>query len=279
VLFRYILIFYQSGKLHYRNECPLNYDEELAFFGIKPDFIGDCCYENYLDGKRENQEQILNDNESDDTNWPPVTDMRQKLWRFFENPQSSKAALIFQYQSIFMIVVFVLVHIIETLTCGYRPGRAGTLSCGERYKVAFFISEIVCVLIFTAEYLLRLFAAPSRQKFMLSFFGIIDLIAIAPYYVGLFIADNHVFGIFISLRLLRVYLIFKFYRHTKGLRILGSTLKSCASELGFLVFSLVLAIIYFATVMFHAEKNVDGTNFTSIPAAIWYAFVTMTTVG
>lgn len=82
-----------------------------------------------------------------------------------------------------------------------------------------------------------------------------------------------------TLRVFRVFRIFKFSRHSQGLRILGYTLKSCASELGFLVFSLAMAIIIFATVMFYAEKNVDGTNFTSIPAAFWYTIVTMTTLG
>jgi potassium voltage-gated channel Shal-related subfamily D protein len=281
-MFRYILIFYRTGKLHYRNECLLNYDEELAFFGIKPDFIGDCCYENYLDGKRENQERHLRDtiSESNGTNLPPVSNMRQNMWKILESPHSSKAALIFHCVMSFIIVISVLANVIVSLPCVNRPGRAGTLSCSERYKVAFFYLETVCVMIFTAGYLLRIFAAPSRRKFMLSFMGIIDFIAIAPYYIELFIKDyNHVSGSFISLRLFRVYRIFKFYRHSKGLRILGYTLKSCASELGFLVFSLVLAIIYFATVMFHAEGNVEGTSFTSIPAAIWFAIVTMTTIG
>jgi len=65
----------------------------------------------------------------------------------------------------------------------------------------------------------------------------------------------------------------------QGLRILGYTLKSCASELGFLLFSLTMAIIIFATIMFYAEKNVHGTTFTSIPEAFWYTIVTMTTLG
>jgi len=64
-----------------------------------------------------------------------------------------------------------------------------------------------------------------------------------------------------------------------GLRILGYTLKSCASELGFLLFSLTMAIVIFATIMFYAEKNVSGTKFTSIPEAFWYTIVTMTTLG
>lgn len=67
--------------------------------------------------------------------------------------------------------------------------------------------------------------------------------------------------------------------YLQGLRILGYTLKSCASELGFLLFSLTMAIIIFATIMFYAEKNVPGTEFTSIPEAFWYTIVTMTTLG
>jgi Ion transport protein len=135
-------------------------------------------------------------------------------------------------------------------------------------------------MIFTAEYLLRLFAAPSRLKFMRSVMSVIDVVAIMPYYIGLFMTDNDdVSGAFVTLRVFRVFRIFKFSRHSQGLRILGYTLKSCASELGFLVFSLAMAIIIFATVMFYAEKNVDGTNFTSIPAAFWYTIVTMTTLG
>ena len=63
------------------------------------------------------------------------------------------------------------------------------------------------------------------------------------------------------------------------LRILGYTLRSCASELGFLLFSLTMAIVIFATIMFYAEKNVAGTKFTSIPEAFWYTIVTMTTLG
>ena len=68
-------------------------------------------------------------------------------------------------------------------------------------------------------------------------------------------------------------------RWSQGLRILGYTLKSCASELGFLLFSLTMAIIIFATIMFYAEKNIPGTEFTSIPEAFWYTIVTMTTLG
>lgn len=146
--------------------------------------------------------------------------------------------------------------------------------------MAFFCLDTACVMIFSCEYMLRLYAAPQRCKFMRSVMSVIDVVAIMPYYIGLFIKDNDdVSGAFVTLRVFRVFRIFKFSRHSQGLRILGYTLKSCASELGFLVFSLAMAIIIFATVMFYAEKNVAQTTFTSIPAAFWYTIVTMTTLG
>uniref|UniRef100_A0ABD2VY17 BTB domain-containing protein n=2 Tax=Neoptera TaxID=33340 RepID=A0ABD2VY17_9HYME len=282
-IFRHILNYYRTGKLHYpKHECLTSYDEELAFFGILPDVIGDCCYEDYRDRKRENAERLMDDklSENGEQNLQQLTDMREKMWRAFQNPHISTAALVFYYVTGFFIAVSVLANVVETVPCGNRPGRAGTLSCGERYKIVFFCLDTACVMIFTAEYLLRLFAAPSRCKFARSVMSIIDVVAILPYYIGLGITDNDdVSGAFVTLRVFRVFRIFKFSRHSQGLRILGYTLKSCASELGFLVFSLAMAIIIFATVMFYAEKNVDGTNFTSIPAAFWYTIVTMTTLG
>lgn len=156
-----------------------------------------------------------------------------------------------------------------------RPGRNGTLSCGERYKIVFFFIESVSILLFTIDYLLRLYAAPSRMKFLRSALSVIDLFVIVPYYISLFSSDNDssYFGIF------RVFLLLKFSRHSRGLGILGYMLRSCASELAFLIITLATASMIFATLMFYAEKNVDGTNFNSIPSSLWYVFGAMTTVG
>ncbi|CAG9759627.1 unnamed protein product [Ceutorhynchus assimilis] len=281
-IFRHILNYYRTGKLHYpKHECLTSYDEELAFFGILPDVIGDCCYEDYRDRKRENAERLMDDklSENGDQHLQQLTNIRQKMWRAFENPHTSTAALVFYYVTGFFIAVSVMANVVETVPCGSRPGGAGSLPCGERYKIVFFCLDTACVMIFTAEYLLRMFAAPNRYKFVRSVMSIIDVVAILPYYIGLGITDNDdVSGAFVTLRVFRVFRIFKFSRHSQGLRILGYTLKSCASELGFLVFSLAMAIIIFATVMFYAEKN-EGKTFTSIPAAFWYTIVTMTTLG
>uniref|UniRef100_UPI00398E4F98 A-type voltage-gated potassium channel KCND3 isoform X2 n=1 Tax=Pristiophorus japonicus TaxID=55135 RepID=UPI00398E4F98 len=282
-IFRNVLNFYRTGKLHYpRHECILAYDEELAFFGIIPEIIGDCCYEEYKDRKRENAERLMDDSDSEnkaERNLPSRT-CRQTMWRAFENPHTSTLALVFYYVTGFFIAVSVITNVVETVPCGIGPEDVKDLPCGERYGVAFFCLDTACVMIFTVEYLLRLFAAPSRSRFMRSVMSIIDVVAIMPYYIGLVMTNNEdVSGAFVTLRVFRVFRIFKFSRHSQGLRILGYTLKSCASELGFLLFSLTMAIIIFATVMFYAEKGSTHSKFTSIPASFWYTIVTMTTLG
>lgn len=279
-VFRCVLNFYRTGKLHYpRYECISSYDEELSFFGIVPEIIGDCCYEEYKDRKRENAERLMDDQEDNkDAKLPNMT-FRETMWRAFENPHTSTMALVFYYVTGFFIAVSVITNVVETVPCGSSPNQK-EVPCGERYTVAFFCMDTACVMIFTVEYLMRLFAAPSRYRFMRSVMSIIDVVAILPYYIGLVMTDNEdVSGAFVTLRVFRVFRIFKFSRHSQGLRILGYTLKSCASELGFLLFSLTMAIIIFATVMFYAEKGSSSSKFTSIPASFWYTIVTMTTLG
>ncbi|EDL33924.1 potassium voltage-gated channel subfamily D member 1 isoform X1 [Mus musculus] len=285
-MFRHVLNFYRTGRLHCpRQECIQAFDEELAFYGLVPELVGDCCLEEYRDRKKENAERLAEDEEAEQAGEGPAlpagSSLRQRLWRAFENPHTSTAALVFYYVTGFFIAVSVIANVVETIPCRGTPRwPSKEQSCGDRFPTAFFCMDTACVLIFTGEYLLRLFAAPSRCRFLRSVMSLIDVVAILPYYIGLFVPKNDdVSGAFVTLRVFRVFRIFKFSRHSQGLRILGYTLKSCASELGFLLFSLTMAIIIFATVMFYAEKGTSKTNFTSIPAAFWYTIVTMTTLG
>uniref|UniRef100_A0AC35TU62 BTB domain-containing protein n=1 Tax=Rhabditophanes sp. KR3021 TaxID=114890 RepID=A0AC35TU62_9BILA len=279
-IFRHILTFYRTGKLHYpKHECLVAYDEELAFFGIMPDLIADCCYEDYKDKKREEQERLVEERLETDIKKKQNLTFRQSMWAAFENPHTSSIALVFYYVTGFFIAVSVLCNIVETVPCKYFEDGS-SITCGDQYEKQFFVIDTACVIIFTFEYLARLYAAPDRLKFMRSIMSVIDVVAILPYYVGLGLQNNKdVSGAFVTLRVFRVFRIFKFSRHSQGLRILGYTLRSCASELGFLVFSLAMAIIIFATIMYYTEKKVPFTKFTSIPAAFWYTIVTMTTLG
>lgn len=122
-IFRHILNYYRTGKLHFpRHECLTSYDEELTFFGVMPDVIGDCCYEDYRDRKRENAERLLDDKlseNSENTNLPPLTNIRQRMWRAFENPHTSTAALVFYYVTGFFIAVSVMANVVETGTINH----------------------------------------------------------------------------------------------------------------------------------------------------------------
>lgn len=319
-MFRRVLAFYRSGNLHWpKDECVAAFDDELAFFGLGQDSIGDCCQEDYRDRKKENLERIAEDmaeaaaeESAAKAQAAELTGdklaLRERMWRAFENPQASTTALVFYYVTGFFIAVSVLANVVETIPCGgggsseadelpitslvsdgtflqppppptpAAPER--TPSCGERFEAELFCLDTACVIIFTTEYLMRLYAAPNRARHLRSVMSVIDAVAILPYYIGLCLPDNKdLGGAFVTLRVFRVFRIFKFSRHSQGLRILGYTLKSCASELGFLLFSLSMAIIIFATIMYYAEKNVGETKFTSIPEAFWYTIVTMTTLG
>ena len=276
-LFRYILNYYRSGKLHYpRGECASSFDDELSFFGIKDDTIYECCWSEFTDKKKEcagrieeaEQELLVVEEELD------VSQMthREKLYMWFENPDSALIASLFYYITGFFIAVSVTSTVIETIKC------KGEKTCGDAFKHVFFGIESVCVVVFTLEYTARLYAAPNRCKFIRGVLSIIDVIAILPFYVGLFVSKSTISGAFVTLRVFRVFRVFKFSRHSKGLRILGYTLRSCVSELGFLLFSLSMAIIIFATVIYYVEKDTNS-DFSSIPVSFWYTIVTMTTLG
>jgi len=126
--------------------------------------------------------------------------------------------------------ILALANIVETVPCG-RDQRSGLkISCGERFGVELFCLDTASVGIFTAEYLLRLYAAPRRCHYVSSAMSVIDVVAILPYYIGLGITDNKdLSGAFVTLRVFRVFRVFMFSRHSQGLRILAAHV-SCVEK-------------------------------------------------
>jgi len=286
-MFRHILNFYRTGRLHFpKTECLTAYEEELAFFGIETELMADCCIEFYEEKKRENEERLLseatNDNEVVDDSELNLS-VRESLWRSFEEPQSGTLALVLYYVTGFFIAVSVTANVLETVnveSATPNPKVKIQQSLGEKYKDIFFCLDTACVYIFTCEYLLRLYAAPDRLFFARSVMSIIDSVSILPYYIGILMPKNDdLSGAFVTLRVFRVFRIFKFSRHSQGLRVLGLTLQASFGELGFMLFSLSMAVVIFSTIMYYMEKNVEDSMFTSIPSGFWYTVVTMTTLG
>ncbi|KAK4469380.1 hypothetical protein MN116_006937 [Schistosoma mekongi] len=285
-LFRYILTYYQHGKLHFpKNICISAFENELKYFSILSDNLSDCCYESFVDYSKD-IEQRLEDDKKTFAQCKSLTvnspTFRQKLWTMFENPEENSAAYMIYYTTGFFIIVSVLSNMAETIPCsdGKLIDVYPLRTYGDKYANIFFCVDTACVLIFTIEYLSRLYASPSRCKYMRSIMAIIDLTAVLPYYISIIVPAGLQFsGSLVTLRVFRVFRIFKFSRHSQGLRILGYTLKSCAEELGFLLFSLTLVVIIFATVIYYIERFDENSSFYSIPDASWYTIVTMTTLG
>jgi len=135
--------------------------------------------------------------------------------------------------------------------------------------------EIGFVAIFTLEYLLRLWVAQSRAKFAFSFYGLVDAGAILPFYLAMGLDLRGIR----ALRLLRLFRILKLARYSQAISRLGLALKLAREEL-ILFLAMSIIVIYLAAVgIYYFERDVQPEAFASIPHAMWWAVVTLTTVG
>jgi voltage-gated potassium channel len=140
---------------------------------------------------------------------------------------------------------------------------------------AFWIEEIVVVAVFTAEYALRIAIAPNPWRYIFSFWGIVDLIAVLPFYLGLG-ADTRGVRAFRLVRLLR---LLKLAHYSAAAERMMSALKLVAEEL--IVFALVAATVTYlcAFGLYYFEHDAQPEKFASVFHAMWAAAITLTTVG
>ncbi|RWS30874.1 potassium voltage-gated channel protein Shaker-like protein [Leptotrombidium deliense] len=177
----------------------------------------------------------------------------------------------------------------------------------------FFVIESLCIIWFTMELVTRFLTSPSKLEFLKVIYlqvckekmtefclpfqdvmNAIDLMAIVPYFITLATMaakdpgeenksgaekQGASLAVLRVIRLVRVFRIFKLSRHSKGLQILGMTLKASLRELGLLMFFLFIGVILFSSAIYYAEAGSERSYFKSIPDAFWWAVVTMTTVG
>uniref|UniRef100_A0A8C6RQK9 Potassium voltage-gated channel subfamily A member 7 n=2 Tax=Nannospalax galili TaxID=1026970 RepID=A0A8C6RQK9_NANGA len=292
-----VLYYYQSGgRLRRPAHVPLDvFLEEVSFYGLGAAALARLRED---EGCAVPPERPL-----------PRRAFARQLWLLFEFPESSQAARVLAVVSVLVILVSIVVFCLETLP-DFRddredPGLAavatgpflarvnGSMSMPGTpprlpFNDPFFVVETLCICWFSFELLVRLVACPSKAIFFKNVMNLIDFVAILPYFValGTELARQRGVGqpamslaILRVIRLVRVFRIFKLSRHSKGLQILGQTLRASMRELGLLIFFLFIGVVLFSSAVYFAEVDRVDTHFTSIPESFWWAVVTMTTVG
>lgn len=146
-------------------------------------------------------------------------------------------------------------------------------------KAFFFIIEWVMTGIFTLEYLLRLFVVRRPWKYATSFFGVIDLLAILPTYLSLLLAGTQYLIVIRILRLLRVFRIFKLGHYMTQGHIIMLAIRESRNKIFVFLFFVVLMVVIIGAMMYVIEGLDPNSRFDSIPRSIYWAIVTLTTVG
>lgn len=135
--------------------------------------------------------------------------------------------------------------------------------------------EFFSVLVFTTEYLLRIYVSDSKPRFIFSFFGIIDLLAILPFYLS--------FGVDLrslrALRFLRLFRVLKLVRYNKAMNHFVRAMASAKEQIFLFIFITVILIYFAAVGIYYFENEAQPDKFSSIFDSLWWAIITLTTVG
>ncbi|XP_050545265.1 potassium voltage-gated channel protein Shaw isoform X2 [Daktulosphaira vitifoliae] len=299
--------------------CGPLFEEELEFWGLDANQVEPCCWMTYTQHRDTQETLAVLDRLDLDTEKPSDEEMARKfgfeeaffqgrltwwqrfkpqLWSMFDEPYSSNTAKIIGIVSVFFICVSILsfclkthpnmrVPVIKNITVNTsRNTTAWVLDKTQtNAHEAFFYIEYVCNAWFTFEILVRFIATPNKCEFVKASVNIIDYIATVSFYIDLilqkFAAHLENADILEFFSIIRIMRLFKLTRHSSGLKILMQTFRASAKELTLLVFFLVLGIVIFASLVYYAERIQANphNDFNSIPLGLWWALVTMTTVG
>ena len=167
---------------------------------------------------------------------------------------------------LWMIILSVSIVILESVS-----------SIREAYHDIFVTTEWFFTIVFTLEYMLRIYSAPKPMKYITSFYGVVDLLAILPTYLGL-VFDQYTFLLTIrTLRLFRMFRVFKLARYLKEAAILVKALRSSMHKIVVFFGAVLTLVLILGSLLYLIEGEDNG--FTSIPQSVYWAIVTVTTVG
>ena len=202
--------------------------------------------------------------------------LKKRIWEILElSKENDKHSKYFDYFISILILLNVVAIILET---------EKTLVID--YKAFFKYFELFSIFIFSVEYLLRLWSCVSaevykntvigRIKYLFSPLAIIDLIAIAPFYMTFFVIDTRILRI---LRLLRLLRITKHFRYSKTFHIIISTIEKKKEELLSALVLMLCLLLVCSTGVYFAENEAQPDKFPNIIETCWWAVITLTTIG
>lgn len=303
-VFEPVYDFLTTGHFHRPGDiCRERLFRELDFWKIKKDFFAPCCMPLDDDSEDESPKENYSVEYDDEFNGICCGRSRRQLWTLMEDPSSSSLAKAFAILSITMVIASVSGMILGSLP-ELQSSSINISTLGESTDLDFKphllldYMELVCIIWFTFEYVVRLIVCTDKWKFAKEPLNLIDSLTIIPFYLEVVL---HLAGTLISgdvslgantigdfrglamimrvVRVMRVARVFKLARYSSGLKSFGMTVKTSLPELSMLTLFLLTAIIFFSTLMYFAERDEPGTRFRSIPHAGWWCIVTMTTVG
>ena len=195
----------------------------------------------------------------------PLAGWRLRLYTvIFE--ADTRAGRLFDKWLIAIILMSVTVVVVDSVQ-GVDPS----------YRTVFAWMEWLFTAAFTLEYLARLLCVRHPWRYALSFYGVIDLLALLPTYVALLVPEAHALIDVRVLRLLRVFRIFKLTAYVSEYQSLGRALTASRRKILFFLSAVLMIVLVIGTLMYVVEGPSNG--FTSIPTSVYWAITTMTTVG
>ena len=207
------------------------------------------------------------DNPSDRAADHQGSTLKERLWRIIFLSDSG-GARVFDIVLLCLIGASVIVVMLESV----EPFK-------EEHGAWLYGLEWMFTLLFTIEYGLRIWVVRNKKRYIFSFFGMVDLLSILPTYIDFLLAGSGHFIIVRILRLLRMFRILKMAEHMGDANVLVNALKTSRPKIAVFIFSLMAIVCIEGTLMYIIESGVEDSAFTSIPQAVYWGIVTVTTVG
>ncbi|XP_065649923.1 potassium voltage-gated channel subfamily A member 2 isoform X2 [Hydra vulgaris] len=274
-VFESILNFYRYGILEQPSQVnQLIFVNDIRFYGLFDEALevgtkGLHFREKYLSSCKTDNNRRKAHNQK---NWQTY------IWNVLECTDSSLFAQTFSFFSLFVIILSTVVFCMETM-----PIYKGNELSNENIimKNTLLYLERFCIAFFTAESITRFFTSPNKLSFIKNISNIIDIISILPFYITLILNDNETVSAYVlrTLRLTRVFRIFKLSRYSSEMTVLGITIKESFLELRVFLLFIFVGVLIFSSAVYIAEDGDPETHFSSIPDAFWWSIVTLTTVG